>query len=166
MKNSKKINRIKTFSLAALGLLSAGIFITGCSKKNEGCTNPLAINYDKTAEEDDGSCLLAGKPGYNTIVAFPNSNGTPVISRHLYRDTAYVKFNSITSPGDNPGGYNLIVAGEPGEDHVHIKGLRPGNYFLFMAGWDAVLGKRVTGGVPVTVTNIATEVDVTVPVTE
>lgn len=31
--------------------------VTSCSKK-EGCTDPLATNYDASAEQDDGSCIF------------------------------------------------------------------------------------------------------------
>ena len=35
--------------------LSTGLLLTGC-KKEEGCTDELATNYDADAEEDDDSC--------------------------------------------------------------------------------------------------------------
>lgn len=38
----------------SLGLVTS---ISSC-KKEEGCTNPAATNYDPDAEEDDGSCIL------------------------------------------------------------------------------------------------------------
>ncbi|MFK7756282.1 MAG: DUF4856 domain-containing protein [Flavobacteriales bacterium] len=36
----------------------AGLLLTGC-KKEEGCTDETATNYDADAEEDDGSCEFA-----------------------------------------------------------------------------------------------------------
>ena len=44
--------------------------MTGCHK--EGCTDPSAINYDVTADKDDGSCIVC-----STIV-------TPLDSMTLY----------------------------------------------------------------------------------
>ncbi len=38
--------------------LSTGLLLTGC-KKEEGCTDSTATNYDADAEEDDGTCEYA-----------------------------------------------------------------------------------------------------------
>ena len=43
---------LKNFFLLTL---STGLLLTGC-KKEEGCTDELAANYDADAEEDDDSC--------------------------------------------------------------------------------------------------------------
>lgn len=44
---------LKTFALIAL---TGSITITGC-KKEEGCTDPTATNYNSEARKDDGSCI-------------------------------------------------------------------------------------------------------------
>ncbi len=36
------------------------IFATSACEKRQGCTNIQALNYDKKANEDDGSCIYAG----------------------------------------------------------------------------------------------------------
>ena len=62
------------------------LFLNSC--KERGCTNPAAVNYDVTADEDDGSCIVCstteelydyqevyledetwGSPHYNEMVA-------------------------------------------------------------------------------------------------
>lgn len=50
---------MKNFKISYLliALLAGGLFFAGC-KKNEGCTNPDAANFDPDAEKDDGSCII------------------------------------------------------------------------------------------------------------
>lgn len=46
------------FSTLLAGLALAGmVFTTGCKK--DGCTDPLALNYDEDAKRNDGSCEYA-----------------------------------------------------------------------------------------------------------
>ena len=50
-----------SFRLLAISLILILFVVSSCKKeKIEGCTNPLATNYDSDAEEDDGSCTLLG----------------------------------------------------------------------------------------------------------
>lgn len=49
--------------------ISLSVDTSGC-----GCTNPDAVNYDPTATEDDGSCLIAGCT--NPVAVNYNSNAT------------------------------------------------------------------------------------------
>jgi len=48
----------KYFMKKGLLFLLLGLSIGFASCKKEGCTNELAINYDKEAEKDDGACEL------------------------------------------------------------------------------------------------------------
>lgn len=48
----KKMNFIKPLSLCLLGL---GVVFVSC--KREGCTDPVATNYEKKANQDDGTCI-------------------------------------------------------------------------------------------------------------
>jgi hypothetical protein len=147
-------------------LLISTFFIAGCSDK-KGCTNSIAINFDSEAEKDDGSCMLAGSGGNTTIVAFPQHHGEPIINHANYRDTAYVKFNTVEFPGTNPSLYDLTFVGDHvGEEHVHLESLKPGKYYIYMVGLDTTISQRVTGGIPYTLTQSSGEVDLDVPVTE
>jgi hypothetical protein len=51
MKTSRK--------LAFTALISATAILSGC--KQEGCTNPDAVNYSSEADTDDGSCTYEGE---------------------------------------------------------------------------------------------------------
>ncbi len=166
MKNPDLKKILMPVSSVVFSLLFLTFFLTGCSKKNTGCMDVTAMNYDKDAEEDDGSCVLAGKGGNNTIHAFPEHHHVPIYSVSDYKDTAYVKFNTLDFPGDNPSLYDLVIKGEGGKNFVDIKRLKPGHYYIFMTGWDPSIQERVTGGIPVTITQTNSELDLDVPVTE
>ncbi|MCW8896724.1 MAG: hypothetical protein OQJ96_10335 [Flavobacteriales bacterium] len=60
-------------------ILSATIalssFFTSCSK-DKGCTDPVALNYDKKAETDDGSCIYPTPPPPAATTASVNINFT------------------------------------------------------------------------------------------
>ena len=46
--------------LILTGIIAIG-FLSSCSdSKSQGCTDPLALNYEPTADYDDGSCLYGG----------------------------------------------------------------------------------------------------------
>jgi hypothetical protein len=142
--------------------------LTGVSMqcKKKGCTDPDSINYDSGADVDDGTCEYGGTGGNTTIVAKPEHHGMPIIGHVNYVDSAFIKFNTQESPGSNPANYDWVFAGEEGEDHVHIQGMKPGKYYIYMTGLDTTIGERVFGGIPVTVTQSSGEVEIVVPVSE
>jgi len=132
-------------------LLAAGsvaVLAGGC-KKEDKCT--------------------AGTGGNLIMVVYPEHHGAAIINHDEYPDTVMVKFNTQEFPGDNPALYDLVIAGEPGEDHVHVEGLMCGDYYLYAKGWDTTLAAPdtiVKGGIPVSTTQTSGELIVKVPVTE
>ncbi len=156
------MNKIAIISCIVLVVVS----FSSCKKK--GCMDPISINYDSKAEEDDGTCEYAGIGGNTTIVAYAVHHSDTIINGDSlgYMDTAYVKFNAIESPGLLSSNYDLVIPGDSGEDHIHLEGLKRGKYFILMTGWDINIGKRVIGGIPYVLTESAGEVDLKVPVSE
>ena len=45
-------------------LLILCVFVLFSCKKEQGCTDQIAINFNSTAEEDDGSCIYSFVGGY------------------------------------------------------------------------------------------------------
>ena len=147
--------------------VTVSFYLTPGCKSTKGCLDPISIDYNADADKDDGSCRYAGMGGNTKIVALPRHHSKLIISSAAYPDTAYVKFNAVESPGDNPFAYDMIVVGDSGEDHVHLEGLKAGKYFIYMTGYDsAVVTHRVKGGIPYTLLQPSGEVDVVIPVTE
>lgn len=115
--------------------------------------------------KDDNNCK-AGTGGNVTIAAFPQHHGVAINNQGNYPDTAYIKFNTQEFPGTNPASYDMIAVGDSGENHVHIEGLKCGDYYIWMAGLDTTINQRVTGGLPYSFSQESGEIDLTVPVTE
>lgn len=105
-----------------------------------------------------------GSGGSLTLVLFPQHHGKAIISQAGYRDTAYIKYNAVDAPAS--GTYDQVLVGEEGEEHVHVTGLKCGNYYVYMTGFDTSIGERVKGGIPVTASQSIGELDINVPVSE
>lgn len=136
-------NTIKNSAL--LLTVIATLIFTGCNDKND---------------------CKAGTGGNVTLVAKPQHHGATILSTTAHPDTAYLKFDTQEFPGSNPADYDLVVVGEDGEDHVHIEGLKCGDYYIYMTGFDTTISQRVAGGIPYSFSNESGEVVVTVPVVE
>ncbi|MBI3501246.1 MAG: hypothetical protein HY063_05570 [Bacteroidetes bacterium] len=114
------------------------------------------------------SCCKPGTGGDATLVVFLQHHTKPIINHVGWPDTVFVKFKAKDSPGTSPGNYDTYFIGEQGEDHVHCKGLKCGDYFLFGAGYDSINHERVTGGLHVKIKHKERkqETDVDLPVSE
>jgi len=108
----------------------------------------------------------AGAGGNVTVVVFPQHHGKAIPNKANYPDTVFVKFNTQEFPGTNPALFDAQYIGEAGEDHIHLTGLKCGDYFIYAVGFDTTISQRVTGGIPYSFTQTSGEVDLNVPVTE
>ena len=108
------------------------------------------------------SCKKAGLGGNATLVAFPKHHG-----EGIYGATVYVKFNSKDAAGDLSN-YDKAFVGEEKEDHVHLEGLKQGNYYCYAVGYDSSISQVVTGGGAFTIKHKdrKEEQDVDIAVTE
>jgi hypothetical protein len=130
----------------------------------------IAVYYVSfmSCKKDSTPSCTAGSGGQVTLIASPKHHTKSIYNKTDHLDTAYVKFNATEFPGDNASLYDLVIAGEVGEDHVHIPGLKCGKYYVFMAGWDTTLipPQRVKGGLGVNFSETTGEVAKDIPVTE
>lgn len=145
-------------------LLLAGvslITIPSCNKK-KGCMDKNSISYDSEAEEDDGSCIYAGQGGNVTLKIYPEHHEVPIPSQPNYRDTVFIKYNSVTAPS----AFDAYFLGDSGSTFVAIPRLKPGYYYVRATGYDTAISMRVFGGLAITITQSSGEMSVKVPVKE
>ena len=116
-------------------------------------------------KETQATCI-AGMGGNVTIVAFPQHHGNPILNRGTYLDSAFVKFNTKDFPGNKLSNYDTVFVGEAGEDHVHLRNLTCGSYYIWMTGFDTTSNQRVTGGLPYEFSKTSGEIELIVAVTE
>ena len=108
------------------------------------------------------SCKKGDTGGNATITTYVAHHDKPI-----NLPTIYVKFDAKDLPNDPTNNYDLKVDGKH-ENHVHIKNLRYGNYYIYAVGYDSTIMQPVVGGVPVTIKwkDRRKETEVNVPVTE
>ncbi len=107
-------------------------------------------------------CKKGDTGGNATITAYVTHHG-----KAINIPTVYVKFDAKNLPSDPTNNYDLKIVGTH-ENHVHIKDIRYGNYYIYAVGFDSTIMLPVTGGIPVTIKwkDRRKEQDVDVPVTE
>jgi hypothetical protein len=89
------------------------------------------------------SCKKNSQGGSATITANVSHHGTPINA-----PTVYVKFGAKEQPSDPTNNYDLKVEGKH-DNHIHVKEMRYGNYYLFATGFDSTIMKPVSGGTAV-----------------
>lgn len=119
-----------------------------------------------------GSCLgcekkpqkptcVGGTGGNITLVASPKHHGKLV---RPYK--AYVKFNSKDAPA-SLSDYDVNKTADTSKDNIKVEGLKCGDYYIYLTGFDTGVNANVKGGIPYTLNETATgEIDVDIPVTE
>jgi len=117
-----------------------------------------------TSCHKENKCV-AGTGGSVEVVVKLYHHGRLIPNDSLKPDTVWAKFN-VTEWKNAPSGYDMMAIGEAGEDHIHLKDLRCGDYFLHAAGWDTTGPYVVTGGLNPTIHESTGEVGVDVPVSE
>src|SRR5687767_14366410 len=107
-------------------------------------------------------CKKNDTGGKATLTAYVAHHGQPI-----NLPTIYVKFGAKDLPSDPTNNYDLKIEGKH-ENHVHIKDLRYGNYFIYATGFDSSIMLPVSGGVPVEIKwkERKKSADIQVPVTE
>lgn len=108
----------------------------------------------------------AGLGGQVTLIAYAKHHNKPIYGTEQWPDSVFIKFNASELPGVLPADYDLVLAGQPGDDFVRVEGLKCGNYYVFMSGFDANFNARVIGGIPLTISQEMGEISINVPVTE
>jgi len=130
------------------------------------CFLLTAMLWASCGDEKEDPCE-SGTGGAVDLMLFPQHHGEAIPGIPNYVDSTFIKFNSREFPGDNPSKYDMVVTGQVGADSVLVQGLKCGDYFIFMTGFDTSIAERVKGGIPYTIQEgVSGKKNVIVPVTE
>jgi hypothetical protein len=131
----------KTWPLVLSALLVLTVF--SCKK-----------NDDKPVTQ-----CVAGTGGDVNLVSYAVHNGDTLMNYESHPDTAFVKFGASTFPGTNPSSYDTYFVSEEGEDHIHIKGLKCGQYFIYRTAYNEPDSTRYLGTLSINFTKTSGEID-------
>lgn len=111
-------------------------------------------------KKEDSKCS-AGSGGNVTIVAYPQHHGKDV---RPYK--AYVKYGTKDAPS-NLSSYDFTKDADTTENHIELTGLKCGDYYIYLTGYDTSVKAGVKGGIPYSLPENATgETSVYIPITE
>lgn len=139
------MKNLSNFLKVALALAVSMVSLTGC--------------------DDEETACIGGSGGQLTIVAKLKHHGVIIPNLVGQPDTVWLKYNT-NEWGNAPLGYDAMIVGEEGEDHVHIEGLKCGKYYLYGSGYDTTYQMTVRGGIPVNTSQSTGELMIDIPVTE
>jgi len=111
-RNKKKVimKITKTLMMLSALIFTAGI-LSSC-KKEKGCTDPIATNFNADAEEDDGSCTYAQVANTVTKSGILSGNETWTADKIYLLDGRVVVPSGVTLT-INPG---TIIKGKQGQE--------------------------------------------------
>ncbi len=127
-------------------ILSIG-FVFSCKKKEEAVT----------CQAGAGGSISFHAALFHHTTLIPNDSLRP--------DTVWVKYCQ-TGWNDDPSTYDARFIGIPGEDSVHVTGLKPGQYFFRGSGYDRSIFLEVSGGVAASCDGSSNHISINIPVTE
>jgi hypothetical protein len=124
---------MKKTQVLIAAVLIAMLTMTGCKK--EGCTDPVATNYDSQAKEDDGSCIFP-EPD-------PDARD-PYLGNYFVTDSMWLGGNFYEVKI-----YTLqVTTGGTKKDTIYLNNLWNGgtNYIALMAGSNfSIPSQQVSG---------------------
>ncbi|MCX6310655.1 MAG: hypothetical protein NT084_03370 [Bacteroidetes bacterium] len=124
----------------------------------------ISIASCKKKSPDPPPCI-AGQGGFTQVVIFTNHGSTPIYFYATHPDTVFVKYNTLTSPGNLPSNYDTYyVSDYRMVDHFHCPNLKCGDYYFKVQSFDSLTNSHYTGGFGITVNSALHEQDTTINV--